>query len=172
MALISCPDCKSKISENASSCPKCGYRLTPELVTKIKAEEAKNFRIGCLGIIIIAIIISIFSQTGNKESNSSYQPLGNSSQSIGSETGGDKYVVKKETIFAATSETSFDLMMNCVSNGDKQALLEMVINGQLRYLYKNDIVYLVKAKFKYYIVRSEGSTELLYVVSELLDKQY
>jgi hypothetical protein len=82
----------------------------------------------------------------------------------------NEYVVKDD-IWAATSEASFDLMMNCLISGDKQALQVMISNGQLLYLHRNDVVFLVKAKFSYSIVRQEGSTELLYIVGEQLRKQ-
>ena len=41
--LILCPECKKNISETASSCPKCGYVLTPEKMAEIKNKQ-KNFR--------------------------------------------------------------------------------------------------------------------------------
>jgi len=81
-----------------------------------------------------------------------------------------KYVVNTDIIFAATSEANYDLMINCIVSGDKQAVGTMVQNGQVKYLYKNTVVYLVKAKFKCYVVRPEGSTELVYVVGEQLSK--
>ena len=68
----------------------------------------------------------------------------------------DRYIVKKEVILAATSEANFDLLMNCLINGDKDALKEMINNKQLVYLYRNDVVFLVEPKFKCFIVRKEG----------------
>lgn len=38
MALIICPECKRQISETASSCPNCGYQLTPEIISEIKEK--------------------------------------------------------------------------------------------------------------------------------------
>ncbi|MFH0888396.1 MAG: hypothetical protein V1871_04235 [Planctomycetota bacterium] len=40
MALIKCPECKGKISDTTDSCPKCGYKITPEEVAELK--EKKN----------------------------------------------------------------------------------------------------------------------------------
>lgn len=54
--MISCPDCKKKISETASSCPKCGYQLTPEKAAEIKKKETQT-NAGCLVVIVIAVII-------------------------------------------------------------------------------------------------------------------
>lgn len=44
MALIQCPDCGNMISENADSCPKCGYSLKAkrELLEKTRIEELKR----------------------------------------------------------------------------------------------------------------------------------
>jgi hypothetical protein len=82
-----------------------------------------------------------------------------------------KYVVNKDVIFAATSEANYNLMMNCLVSGDRQAVERMVLTSQIKYLHRYDVVYLVTPKFKYYIVRPEGSTETLYVDSELLTKK-
>lgn len=81
------------------------------------------------------------------------------------------YIVKNEAIWAATSQASFDLMMNCLISGDKEALKVMINNGQLIYLHRNDVVFVVKVKLGYSIVRQEGSTELLYVDNEFIQKQ-
>lgn len=42
MALISCPECEKQISENAASCPNCGYLLTQEKVSKLKEEQKER----------------------------------------------------------------------------------------------------------------------------------
>jgi uncharacterized protein YgiM (DUF1202 family) len=84
---------------------------------------------------------------------------------------GNRYVVKDDEILAATSKANFNLMMNCVIDKDAQALQTMFLQGQLIILHKNDVVYLVKPTFNYYIVRLEGSTELLYVIDEQIKKQ-
>jgi len=54
MALITCPECKKKISENAESCPKCGYRITPGEAFEIKVKEQKTQK----GCAIVAFSIS------------------------------------------------------------------------------------------------------------------
>ena len=45
MALKTCPDCGHEVSNSAASCPKCGRPLK------------KKGGIGCLGVIIITVII-------------------------------------------------------------------------------------------------------------------
>ena len=60
MAMITCPECKKKISENADSCPNCGYQLTPEKIDEIKKKEKqlhKGCGIGCLSVIVIFVIL-------------------------------------------------------------------------------------------------------------------
>jgi len=42
MALISCPECKKQISDTAANCPKCGYQLSPEKITKIQDNALKD----------------------------------------------------------------------------------------------------------------------------------
>ena len=64
MALISCPECKSKVSETAKQCPKCGYQLELDEITKLKTrwkEIDKKMQIGCWVIIIIILTILLIS---------------------------------------------------------------------------------------------------------------
>jgi len=56
MALITCPECKKKISETAVSCPNCGYQLTQEKVAEIKKKEDQVRGLGCLAVIVILVI--------------------------------------------------------------------------------------------------------------------
>ena len=63
MAMIRCPECKKRISENADSCPSCGYQLTPEKIAEIKKKEQrdlKGFGIGCLSVVIVIVIFFIY----------------------------------------------------------------------------------------------------------------
>lgn len=77
MALIQCPECKKKISENAAKCPNCGYVLTPEKIAEIKAQEEKVKKgcgIGCLSIVVIFFVfylIGSFSSSDSSKSNGS-----------------------------------------------------------------------------------------------------
>ncbi len=63
MSMIHCPECHKKISDTADSCPKCGHKLTPEQVAKIKKSEEKlnaGCGIGCSTIILVLIALSYF----------------------------------------------------------------------------------------------------------------
>lgn len=63
--LIQCPDCREMVSENADRCPKCGNKITPQMVERYNKEHEQDGKVlafGCAGIIIIIIfaIISFF----------------------------------------------------------------------------------------------------------------
>jgi len=91
MALITCPECKKKISDNANSCPHCGYQLTPEKLAEIKKEDQRKYKsrnIGFLALILILVILYIIghflpdSQKNNKaEISSAKKAKGNSQES-------------------------------------------------------------------------------------------
>jgi hypothetical protein len=70
MAMITCPECKKKISETANSCPKCGYQLTPEKIAEIKKKEQQALKgcgIGCLSVIVIFVVLFlVLFDSGNK----------------------------------------------------------------------------------------------------------
>lgn len=42
MALIPCPDCNAQISETAEHCPRCGFKLTQEVVKSIQERERQK----------------------------------------------------------------------------------------------------------------------------------
>jgi hypothetical protein len=65
MALITCPECKKKISEDAESCPKCGRKLDEKEKSAIKEKEEK-FKTGCgIGCLAIVLIFSIIVYIGS-----------------------------------------------------------------------------------------------------------
>ena len=57
MALITCPECRNKISETAKSCPKCGFALTPERAHEIKRTERTNAK-AVLATVLVMIALS------------------------------------------------------------------------------------------------------------------
>ncbi len=73
MAMIPCPECKKQISDNAESCPNCGYKLSQEKIDEIKneGEKKQNFaKIGCFTIIIISAILYIIGSSTDSEKKS------------------------------------------------------------------------------------------------------
>lgn len=64
MALINCPDCKTKISDKAETCPQCAYPLKSKQYTLEKNNEGcflQTLNFGCMfGAIIFGIVILLF----------------------------------------------------------------------------------------------------------------
>lgn len=72
MALIKCPECNNQISDQADSCPKCGYELKAKKVNDSKpsgtATSKINFKYLAIILIIVAAVLLFFQQS-NKNSN-------------------------------------------------------------------------------------------------------
>ncbi|MBD3339395.1 MAG: hypothetical protein GF353_09820 [Candidatus Lokiarchaeota archaeon] len=74
MALIPCPECKKKISDSSESCPKCGYKLSPEKIEEIKENEKKSQKqvaIGCAVIFAIFFVIYLICSNSPDSQNNS-----------------------------------------------------------------------------------------------------
>jgi hypothetical protein len=54
MALISCPDCDTQISDAAPTCPRCGRPMTDTPV--LIEQTGKSYKAG----IVIGIIVAVF----------------------------------------------------------------------------------------------------------------
>lgn len=86
MALINCPECKREISDQALSCPNCGFPLQKEqIVTPVnqpglKRSTSSNIVIGVFLILIIAGILIIL--MGRPNNNSSQQLAETASDTI------------------------------------------------------------------------------------------
>ena len=73
MALIKCPECNNQISDQADSCPKCGYELKAKKVNDSKTSGAVTSKINFKYLAIILIIVAavlLFFQQSNKNSKS------------------------------------------------------------------------------------------------------
>ncbi len=70
MARIPCPECKRQISETADSCPKCGYKLTPEEAAKIKKRQ-QDYYIGCSIAAVVVVLLPFIVVLIGKNSNTS-----------------------------------------------------------------------------------------------------
>jgi hypothetical protein len=73
MALIYCPECKKRVSDTASACPNCGYRLTPEIVAKVKNKSEKTKKIIGVGFILLVFLICLPVFTSKNQTNQSNQ---------------------------------------------------------------------------------------------------
>lgn len=88
MALITCPECKHQISEHATACPQCGYKLNIVMAQMIKLAEKRGADVTAnklssfgytkmtlkssiftvLGILLVAFIgVGIFEKADKKE---------------------------------------------------------------------------------------------------------
>ena len=130
-----------------------------------KTDDEKK-GIGCLVLIAIGLLFWFGPKFCSNETNHPTNTI--ESQS---DRNSGRYIVNKKVIFAATTTTAFDMMMNCISTNDKATLNQMISSGDLIYLRQGDVVLLYEAHMKYFVVRREGSTQLLYVLSELLTKE-
>lgn len=78
MALIKCPECNNKISDQAESCPKCGYELKPSKKSeplKIKSiKEGFNNKYLLIIIVVAVGLFLMFNQ--NKTNNNGTTPSG------------------------------------------------------------------------------------------------
>ena len=73
--MITCPECKKKISENAGVCPNYGDQLTPEKIAESKQRDKQaemglfyNFKSSLLAVVFFLFLasISISQEAGNK----------------------------------------------------------------------------------------------------------
>jgi DNA-directed RNA polymerase subunit RPC12/RpoP len=172
--IIWCPKCKTDILSTSEKCYDCGYRLKPERDTEDDGVDVVGqfdnignwLKIGFALVAILVIFKICKPASDSREATPSYS---RSNRNETNYTG--KYIINTDVTFAGTSKENFDMMINCVSNNDMQALEVMVLSGQIKYLHKNDVVYLVKSRLTYAIVRPTGSTEQLYVNIEFITPQ-
>lgn len=91
MALIKCPECKNNISDQAETCPKCGYQLKKqnikeEIKDNFNSSKLKNFKFDYKSIVIIALLIIgayfIFNQDKQTPSGGTSTPSSTSGYSV------------------------------------------------------------------------------------------
>lgn len=66
MALIKCPECNNKISDQADSCPNCGYELHKKTETK---KTPKNFDYKYLIIGLLILVVGLYILNQNRSQN-------------------------------------------------------------------------------------------------------
>jgi len=70
MALISCPECKKEVSDQAAACPHCGYDLHKVEKEKKSEEKKSATQFGCLmAIIAFVAIIAVLASLPSHESS-------------------------------------------------------------------------------------------------------
>ena len=82
MAIFKCPECKNKISDKASICPKCGYPITRvpenieiELSPRKKAKVKKIAVISLIIIFVIVVGMLIITIIAKQHSNGLYRGI-------------------------------------------------------------------------------------------------
>lgn len=74
MSLINCPECKNKVSSEASTCPKCGIKIRDtEAVLKAKQKEPSTAPLAWVLAVFIVLWVLWPSQDSDVESTSSDQ---------------------------------------------------------------------------------------------------
>lgn len=63
MALITCPECSKKISDNAESCLNCGFPINPTKPVKPQSKGCfmQTLNAGCLVFVIVIIVGMVLS---------------------------------------------------------------------------------------------------------------
>ncbi|SHN00885.1 zinc-ribbon domain-containing protein [Chryseobacterium carnipullorum] len=66
MALISCPECQKKISDQSTSCPNCGFPLNESkiIVKRPQGCFMQTLNIGCMIILIIGAVLFVVMAIG------------------------------------------------------------------------------------------------------------
>ena len=129
MALIQCPECKKKVSDTATSCPKCGWQLTPEKVQKIREDE-KARNLGCLvltGVVVVLIVVgSLLSKNGPPKEASTQAQSGASST----------VALTQKPPFDNATVYPYDLLKNPYDHKNRLVILApmswpIIFNGQV-----------------------------------------
>ena len=74
MALIKCPECNSQISDQADSCPKCGYELKSKKETSTNNSSTTltnkfNFKYVAIVLVIVVAVLLFFQQSNKNNTN-------------------------------------------------------------------------------------------------------
>jgi len=161
-----CPRCRINltipneiINEDYIQCLNCGKNFRNPLNNKQNSHNAdsinltKTQRNWIIGIVVVVILIIIGNLSDNDSSSSS----------------STVYYVNTTT-YVATSKSSFDEMFRYINDGDNQALSTLMAYGNVQVLSAGTKVNLISSHFSYCIVRRQGSTNSLYVVTEHITK--
>lgn len=79
MAIIQCPECKHEVSDQAVSCPHCGYPIA-ERISKKKKSSRAGVTIAIISIVIIALAAAaswwiFFRGGGDNEETKAYETI-------------------------------------------------------------------------------------------------
>lgn len=162
-----------------TKCPNCGNQLfLPKNIRNEKfikcAGCKKNFENPTIktkmywGIAIVAFILfAIYSNMTSKNEKQNSQEYNTTNYSNSNSSSG--YYINTTT-YGATSKKALDDMYVYLSNNDNNALSQAISNGQIIEIPVGTNVNVVKNHFSYTIVKIDGSTEDIYVVTDHLSQ--
>lgn len=55
MSLAPCPECGEEVSTNATACPKCGYRVVPDMPDPLKSPGYRAFKWGSILLMLLML---------------------------------------------------------------------------------------------------------------------
>lgn len=161
-----CPRCRINLTipneilnEDYIQCLNCGKNFRNPFSNKQHSHNPDSFNLTntqrnwIIGIVVVVILIIIGNLSDNDSSSSS----------------STLYYVNTTT-YVATSKSSFDEMFRYINDGDYQALSTLMTYGNVQKLSAGTKVNLISSHFSYCIVRRQGSTKSLYVVTEHITK--
>ena len=142
MAMIKCPECRKKISSNATVCPNCGMPLDPAQANNNSKKPKSNKKLIIIAILLILMVIGAVS--GDKEEKTSEITTETVTESINnpgttSETESTKIVLTEKEQFALNASTDFNEEL---ANTAYDLLTEMGFSW-IEYERKSDNGYMV-----------------------------
>jgi len=132
MALITCPECRKKISETAAQCPQCGYHLTPEKAAKIKQADGTARGIGCLVILGLVLAVAMCSRgNDSKPSDATNQSPSVSNDSPSASLTPGEHTIASDKLFGCTDRDEFEKIIGFAVEKDSDAFGKELATGML-----------------------------------------
>lgn len=123
MALIKCPECNSQISDQADSCPKCGYELKSkkEVSTNSNNSFANkiNFKYLAIVLLIVAGVLLFFQQSKNNTNTGTGTPNPSSPSTPSTPSTNNGYSVYTDAYLGI----SFEVPSNYKVSTDKEGYI-------------------------------------------------
>lgn len=149
MALISCPECKKKVSESANICPNCGYNIRVNKIKKVIDKNKKNIWI----IIAIFLLVSFLFILSNNKQEETTKSSANNNQTTTTTTKTDD-----EDKYESESYDGIVYELDTLTNSKK--VTDLFIDAMNDYITKDD--YYKDSKLVY----SKTTTENKYTFYE------
>ncbi|MDO8943220.1 MAG: zinc ribbon domain-containing protein [Desulfobacterales bacterium] len=98
MSLITCPECKKRISDTVLNCPNCGYRFKPlqpsEILKKEQKRQKTNTTIIIVTFVVIFGTIGLLSNKTPVQTESNSKPSAETSQNTNTRSSTPREVVE------------------------------------------------------------------------------